>query len=129
MAKRAIVIAMLFVVRQAFAASEPAPVVLLWPNGAPGSEGKTDPEKINDTPTLTGAVTNVHKPSLIVYRATSATGTGAAVVVIPGGGHRLLAIEHEGYAVGRWLAERRVSALVLKYPLPRAEGAAHPGGN
>lgn len=106
-------------------AAEPPPVVLLWPAGAPGSEGKTDSEKTSNTPTLTGAVTSVHKPSLTVYLPSKETNTRAAVVVIPGGGHRLLAIEHEGYAVGRWLAERGVAAFILKYRLAREEGSTY----
>jgi hypothetical protein len=39
--------------------------------------------------------------------------TGAGVVVIPGGGHRYLAIEHEGYAVARWLSEHGIAGFVL----------------
>src|SRR5262249_39218492 len=49
----------LLLVAAAATAAEP-PVVLLWPGVAPGSEGKTDPEKITSTSTLVGAVTSVH---------------------------------------------------------------------
>ncbi len=72
-------------------AQEPsAPVVRLWPTGAPGSEGKTAPEKVEN-----GRVTSVHQPSLTVYLPPKEKATGAGVVVIPGGGHRMLAIDHE----------------------------------
>lgn len=106
-------------------AADTPPTVLLWPNGAPGSEGKTAPEKITSTPTLANAVTSVHKPSLTIYLPSKDTNTKAAVVVIPGGGHRLLAIEHEGYAVGRWLSERGIAAFILKYRLAREEGSTY----
>jgi endo-1,4-beta-xylanase len=46
------------------------------------------------------------------------------VIVAPGGGHRLLAINHEGYSVGQWLAERGVAAFVVKYRLERGTTGA-----
>jgi len=99
--------------------------VLLWPNGAPGSEGKTDPEKPSTTSTNLSSITTVHKPSLTLYLPSKETATKAAVIVIPGGGHRMLAIEHEGYAVGRWLQDRGIAAFVLKYRLAREEGSTY----
>jgi endo-1,4-beta-xylanase len=51
--------------------------------------------------------------------------TGAAILVIPGGGHRLLAITHEGYNVAEWLAERGIAAFVLKHRLAREEGSTY----
>lgn len=98
------------------------PVVLLWPNGAPGSEGKTAPEKVDDQK---GSVSSIHQPSLTVYLPSPDVATGAAMLVIPGGGHRLLSIEHEGYAIAAWLAERGVAAFVLKHRLAREEGSTY----
>jgi len=60
-------------------------VVLLWPNGAPGSEGKTAPEKVRLTPEGEHVISSVHQPSLTVYLPPSETATGAAVVIAPGG--------------------------------------------
>jgi len=108
-----------------FARAADAPVVLLWPNGAPGSEGKTEPEKVKSAPSMPIQVTSVHKPSLTVYLPTKETATGAAVIVIPGGGHRMLVMEHEGYAVARWLSERGIAAFILKYRLARDEGSTY----
>ena len=101
------------------------PIVLLWPNGAPGSEGKTDVERTNSAPTMPIQVTSVHKPSLTVYLPAKETGTGAGVIVIPGGGHRMLVMEHEGYTVGRWLSERGIAAFILKYRLAREQGSTY----
>ena len=64
------------------------------PPAAPGSEGKTAPEKVENA-----RVSSIHKPSLTVYLPPKEKATGAGVIVIPGGGHRFLAIDHEGYAV------------------------------
>ena len=97
------------------------PVVLLWPNGAPGSEGKTEPEKFDKD----GYVSSIHQPSLAVYLPPADKATGAAILVIPGGGHRFLAIEHEGYSVAAWLRDRGIAAFVLKHRLAREAGSTY----
>lgn len=103
-----------FAAATAFAAAD-RPVVPLWPNGAPGSEArKNEPEKVAGS-----NVSNIHQPSLLVYLPPKEKATGAAVIVAPGGGHQRLAIQHEGYNVGEWLAQHGVAAFVLKYRLAR----------
>jgi len=103
----------------ALAAAEPE--ILLWPNGAPGSEGQTGPEKVEPANPQANflRVSNIHKPSITVFLPPREKATGAAFVVAPGGGHRLLAIEHEGYSVARFLNSIGVAAFVLKYRLAR----------
>ena len=49
--------------------------------------------------------------------------TGAAVIVAPGGGYTILAWEHEGTMVGDWLNKLGVTAVVLKYRVPRRPDA------
>jgi endo-1,4-beta-xylanase len=71
------------------------------------------------------SIRSVHKPSLTLYLPSEATNTKAAVVVIPGGGHRMLAIDHEGHAVGRFLQERGIAGVILKYRLAREEGSKY----
>jgi acetyl esterase/lipase len=81
---------------------------LLWPDGAPGAKG--------DEP--------VDKPKITVYRAPADRATGAAVVVCPGGGYRVVAADHEGKQVALWLNSLGVSAFVLQYRL--GERYSHP---
>jgi acetyl esterase/lipase len=100
-------------------------VVLLWPNGAPGSEGKTAPEKVRLTPDGEHVISSVHQPSITVYLPTKATAMGAAVVIAPGGGHAELWVDHEGYTVAKWLSEHGVAGFVLKYRLAREAGSSY----
>ena len=99
--------------------------ILLWPNGAPGSEGKTAPEAVRITPAGDHVVSSVHQPSITPYLPTPETATGAAVVIAPGGGHSALWMDHEGYNVARWLSEHGVAAFVLKYRLAREKDSTY----
>lgn len=105
-------------------AEEPA-VVAVWPGVPPGSENKEGPEAVRVTEGGDHVVSSVHRPTLTVYLPPPARATGAGVVVMPGGGHRELWVDHEGHAVARWLSERGVAAFVLKYRLAREPGSTY----
>ena len=106
------------------AADEPKEIPL-WPNGAPGSEGKTDKEIVQRGASGERSVYSIHNPSVTPYLPPKDKTTGAAVIVIPGGGHRVLAIDHEGYNVAQWLSERGIAAFVLKYRLARETNSTY----
>ena len=99
--------------------------VPLWPNGAPGSEGKTAPETVRTTSEGEHVVSNVHRPSITVYLPAKGKATGAAVVIVPGGGYVELWMDHEGHRVGQWLSDHGVAGLVLKYRLAKAPGSTY----
>jgi endo-1,4-beta-xylanase len=99
--------------------------LLLWPNGAPGSEGRTTPEKVRVTEGGDHVVSSIHRPSITPYLPDRSAATGAAIIVAPGGGHRELWIDHEGYNVAQWLRERGIAAFVLKYRLAREDGSTY----
>jgi len=103
----------------------PSLPVLLWTNGAPGSEGKVAVETVRLTPQGEHIVSNVHHPSITPYIPSSETATGAAVIVVPGGGHRELWMDHEGYRVGQWFSDHGVAAFVLKYRLSKESGSTY----
>ncbi|WP_416463523.1 alpha/beta hydrolase [Sphingomonas sp. VDB2] len=63
------------------------------------------------------AVRNVTVPTITPVLPDPAKATGAAVVVAPGGAFMLLAMDHEGWSVARWLADHGIAAFVLKYRL------------
>jgi endo-1,4-beta-xylanase len=102
-----------------------SPAFFLWPGSAPGSEGKTDPEKVRLTDLGEHIISSVHRPSITPYTPPRDKANGAAIIVIPGGGHRELWMDHEGYRVAQWLSERGVAAFVLKYRLAREDGSTY----
>jgi acetyl esterase/lipase len=64
-------------------------------------------------------VANVSRPTLTVYSPTG-NNTGVAIVVFPGGGYRVLAIDLEGTEVCDWLTSRGITCVLLKYRVPRS---------
>ncbi|HXS93967.1 MAG TPA: alpha/beta hydrolase [Candidatus Limnocylindrales bacterium] len=99
--------------------------IRLWPNGAPGSEGKTGEETVRTTPEGEHVTSNVHFPSIAVILPSKGTATGAAVVIAPGGGHSELWADHEGLNPAHWLADHGVAGIVLKYRLAREKGSTY----
>jgi acetyl esterase/lipase len=106
------------------AAELPEPIVL-WPDGAPGSEGKPTQETVRITEGGDRVVSNVHQPSIFPYLPSADRTTGAAVIIAPGGGHRELWSTHEGHNLARWLSERGVAAFVLYNRLPREKDSTY----
>ena len=106
-------------------AGDASPEIILWPEGAPGSEGKTAPEKVVISDNGERQISSVHKPSITPFLPARDKATGAAVLVIPGGGHSKLCVDHEGGNVAQWLADRGIAAFVLKHRLAREEGSTY----
>jgi len=105
------------------------PQIRLWPGAAPGDNGglgeEADTTKPSDNliagrPVIrTG---NVSEPTITVYRPPADRNTGAAVVVCPGGGYHILAMDLEGTEVCEWLNSIGVTGALLKYRVPKREG-------
>ena len=105
----------------------PSEVVPLWPNGAPGAPARLSEivtERSTDPARPDRAVYGITRPRLAVFRP--AQSNGAAVLITPGGGYRLVVIDKEGYEIAHWLAARGYTAFVLFYRLPGEGWAAGP---
>jgi acetyl esterase/lipase len=99
----------------AVAAADEPQVIPLWEKGAPGFEDRRDePEKAADY-----WVSNVHNPSLTVFTPPPDKANGAAVLIVPGGGHSKLVFKPEGVEPAKYLNDFGVTAFVLKHRLPR----------
>jgi acetyl esterase/lipase len=97
----------------------------LWLNGAPGSEGKTSKEVVEAFANGEHKLSGIHNPSITPYLPSKEKNTGIAVIIAPGGAHRFLAIDHEGYNVAKWLSERGFAAFVLKYRLAKETNSTY----
>ncbi|MBK6816043.1 MAG: alpha/beta hydrolase [Saprospiraceae bacterium] len=75
--------------------------ILLWPSGAPDATGDSDEDK----------------PALIPFIPEANVRNGAAVLVIPGGGFTIRAVDHEGVLVAQWLKSKGITAFLLRYRL------------
>jgi acetyl esterase/lipase len=102
--------------------------VPIWPEAVPNAQPVAGPE--DDTTTVTDSlvagrpwvlVAHVSRPTITVYSPT-VQNTGAAVVVFPGGGYRILAIDLEGTEVCDWLTSEGITRVLLKYRVPGNEG-------
>ncbi len=98
--------------------------LLLWPNGAPGSEGKNTPEKVRINNTGDHLVSNVHKPSLTPYIPKNNPGR-TALIIAPGGGHQDLWMDHEGYNPAKFFNEKGIATFILKYRLARDSNSTY----
>lgn len=96
-------------------------VVPLWPDGPPGADPLRDAPEIVEN----SYVRSVHRPSLTVLRADRAHANGAAIILAPGGGHKMLVWVNEGLMPARTLNRFGVTVFVLKYRLAREAGSAY----
>jgi acetyl esterase/lipase len=103
--------------------------IRLWPGTAPGDklalEEKADTSGPKDHQVAGRPVIrtgDVSVPTLTVYPVPADRNSGAAVVVCPGGGYHILAIDLEGTEVCDWLNSIGVTAVLLKYRVPKREG-------
>jgi acetyl esterase/lipase len=128
------------VAASAFAQTPPAPeqpvasrpVLPVWPGKPPGTPNTALKESVMGVPnTNLHLVRNVSEPTLTVFQPKSGNSSKTAVIIAPGGGFRVLAIDQEGYWVADWFAQHGITAFVLKYrlaPTPQSDEEVLPGG-
>jgi acetyl esterase/lipase len=93
-------------------------VIPLYPGTPPGSTKENYPEKEYFSKTWnTEVVANVTNPTLTIFKPSPELKNGTAIVICPGGGFMALSINSEGIDVAKYLAERGITAFVLKYRL------------
>ncbi len=100
--------------------------ILLFPDGAPGESVRLT-EKADTDGGKTGGemvlrISNVSEPTITIYPSPEEIASGAAVIVCPGGGYNILSYNMEGDEVCEWLNSLGITAVLLKYRVPRREG-------
>ncbi|MFT4257395.1 MAG: alpha/beta hydrolase [Pseudoxanthomonas sp.] len=95
--------------------------VALWPQGAPDMHDPTTTESVSEIKKNSGrgytAIANVTHPTITIFPPKGAN-TGAAILVFPGGGFRILAIDIEGTEICNWITSRGITCILLKYRVP-----------
>jgi acetyl esterase/lipase len=107
--------------------SDPTEIVKLWPGRPPGSPARLPQTVVFDRVAASGyqdrIATEIGEPLMTVFRP--ARPSGAAILVVPGGGYIRVTIDKEGFETARRWNEAGITAFVLRYRLP-AEGWARP---
>jgi acetyl esterase/lipase len=97
----------------------------IWPKGAPGAANPNPPAEADTTTAKDNLIAgkplirlgNVSTPTITLYQPTTKS-TGAAIVVFPGGGYHILAMDLEGTEVCDWLTSSGIACIILKYRVP-----------
>ena len=89
-------------------------VVSLYPGSVPNAKVTN----VQETGATSGVFKGITKPTLEVYLPAKETASGAAVVIIPGGGYGVVVYQGEGVGTAKEFAKKGVAAFVLKYRLP-----------
>ena len=87
-------------------------IITLYPNKIPNSKSSTIKESGE------GMYKDVTIPTLEYFKPNSEKATGAAVIIVPGGGYSVVVYNGEGVSTAKVLAEKGIAAFVLKYRLP-----------
>ncbi|WP_019028935.1 alpha/beta hydrolase [Colwellia piezophila] len=97
----------------------------LWPGEKPGGNVELPPEYDRTKPDdklYAGRpiirLTNVTKPTLVIFKPNKEIDTGTAIIIAPGGGNWILGYDLEGTEVAEWFNSIGVTAIVLKYRVP-----------
>ena len=100
--------------------------IQLFPKGAPGEQTKLIEKALPEGGKVGGAsvlrLSGVSDPTITIYPASDEVATGSAIIVCPGGGYEILAYDLEGDEICQWLNEIGVTAVLLKYRVPRRTG-------
>ena len=95
-------------------------VIDLWPYTVPGAtEKKQDPLFSKDTTNNVKRISVVTNPKITIFKPEKSKKNGASIIISPGGGYHILAIDLEGYEIAKWLAKIGYTAFVLEYRVPQ----------
>jgi len=83
----------------------------LWEGDAPGSENRGGKEKIRVERKISSGIKYSRAIHHLLFFPPPGIATGAAIIIAPGGGHRDIWINHEGYKPAEWFSKRGMLVL------------------
>jgi len=99
--------------------------IYLWPDRVPGeTEARHDPVQSEDTSGNVIRLTDVTNPALIIYEPDAGVNNGTGIIICPGGGYNILAIDKEGYEIAEWFNKLGFTAFILEYRVPQKQAGA-----
>ena len=95
-------------------------VLELWPHAVPDQDLPRNSAVVNEMAKkgTEKHITKVTNPTLTVFKPNPSKNNGAAIIISPGGGYWILAIDKEGYEIADWLCSLGYTAFVLQYRVP-----------
>ncbi|WP_372757191.1 sialate O-acetylesterase [Mariniflexile sp.] len=103
-----------------FISAQNREVLYLWPDEVPGeTQPKHEPVQTDNTSEDVVRLTNINNPSLTVFMTETPNDSKGAIIVSPGGGYSILAIDKAGYEIAEWLNSLGYTAFVLQYRVPK----------
>ncbi len=100
-------------------------VMVIWPDKVPDQISEQSPAVISDNDSRNVLrISEVTQPLLEVFKPNADLAIGQAVIVCPGGGYSILALDLEGREVAEWLSSLGYHAFVLQYRVPKNKNGA-----
>lgn len=105
--------------------SQDSAIIHLWPTAVPGeTAAKHVPAITANHSNHVTRLTNITDPTITVFTPEPGNNNGAGLLVCPGGGYQILAIDLEGYEIAHWLIKLGFTAFVLQYRVPNKRDGA-----
>ena len=121
----ALALLILALIPNSYAQNKPMEMDLYPENKVPGNVPGPDEEKSESNGGIL-RVSKIKTPTLTAYLPPADKANGTAVVICPGGGYSIVAIDHEGLKVAEKFNEMGVAAFVLKYRIPDTKNQTDP---
>ncbi|HRP56226.1 alpha/beta hydrolase [Agriterribacter sp.] len=126
MKRHLLIILVLFALtRMGYTQNKPVEMPLYPENKVPGNLPGPDEEKSESNGGIL-RISKIKTPTLTAYLPPADKANGTAVIICPGGGYSIVAIDHEGFKVAEKFNEMGVAAFVLKYRIPDKKNQTDP---
>ena len=123
--KTQLFILLVFIFSSMNAIAQSTDTIYLWPDKVPDELAPKNAARQTDN--VKGNVirlTDITDPMMVVYKPSEKNNNGSSIIVCPGGGYSILAVDKEGYEVAEWLSNLGYTAYVLQYRVPQKRAGA-----